>query len=392
MRYESLGNLVSITSGGTPSKNCPDYWCGNTPWISAKEMTSDIVFESTLHISSEAVKFSNIAPANSILLLTRGSGLFNEISLNWVTSEVAFNQDIKCLNCEDKLLLKYLYYYLKSTKDLQSILDVTGIGAGKFDTQRIKDIQIPIYDKSTLMKIISVCDSIYNKIYLNSKINANLLELLKIQFTRVLKLSNDSIRLGHIADIQTGPFGSQLHQEDYVKDGTPLVSVENLGEFHLNRKHLPGITPEDCIRLSRYLMKEGDIIFSRVGYVDRSSYVSKMEDGWMFSGSCLRIRNNNPDYSLYTYLFLNTNLSKETFKSIAVGATRPSINSSILSEFEIIVPPKSDVKQFNDYALKLESMMTINMIEIEKLTILRDYLLPKLMSGEINVSTLEIHN
>jgi len=392
MRYESLGNLVSITSGGTPSKNCPDYWCGNTPWISAKEMTSDIVFESTLHISSEAVKFSNIAPANSILLLTRGSGLFNEISLNWVTSEVAFNQDIKCLNCEDKLLLKYLYYYLKSTKDLQSILDVTGIGAGKFDTQRIKDIQIPIYDKSTLMKIISVCDSIYNKIYLNSKINANLLELLKIQFTRVLKLSNDSIRLGDIADIQTGPFGSQLHQEDYVKDGTPLVSVENLGEFHLNRKHLPGITPEDCIRLSRYLMKEGDIIFSRVGYVDRSSYVSKMEDGWMFSGSCLRIRNNNPDYSLYTYLFLNTNLSKETFKSIAVGATRPSINSSILSEFEIIVPPKSDVKQFNDYALKLESMMTINMIEIEKLTILRDYLLPKLMSGEINVSTLEIHN
>jgi len=174
MKYEPLGDLVSITSGGTPSKNCPNYWCGNIPWISAKEMTSDIVFESTLHISSEAVKFSNIAPANSILLLTRGSGLFNEISLNWVTSEVAFNQDIKCLNCEDKLLLKYLYYYLKSTKDLQSILDVTGIGAGKFDTQRIKDIQIPIYDKSTLMKIISVCDSIYNKIYLNSKINANL--------------------------------------------------------------------------------------------------------------------------------------------------------------------------------------------------------------------------
>jgi len=377
-----LGEYAEITMGQSPESTHYSSNPEDVPFLQGNR-----TFGSKYpHFDTYTSKVTKLAVKNSVLLSVRAP----VGDVNIAPNDVCLGRGVSGLTSID-VTNEFLYYLLRN---LTPVLNQNENGStfGSINKSDLESLPILLPDITTRNKIATILSTIDSKIEINREINANLLELLKIQFTRVLKLSNDSIRLGDIADIQTGPFGSQLHQEDYVKDGTPLVSVENLGEFHLNRKHLPGITPEDCIRLSRYLMKEGDIIFSRVGYVDRSSYVSKMEDGWMFSGSCLRIRNNNPDYSLYTYLFLNTNLSKETFKSIAVGATRPSINSSILSEFEIIVPPKSDVKQFNDYALKLESMMTINMIEIEKLTILRDYLLPKLMSGEINVSTLEIHN
>ena len=78
--------------------------------------------------------------------------------------------------------------------------------------------------------------------------------------------------LRELADIQTGPFGSQLHKEDYVEIGTPIVTVEHLGKRVFSEQNLPLVSEADKQRLSKYLLAEGDIVFSRVGSVDRCSY------------------------------------------------------------------------------------------------------------------------
>ena len=91
------------------------------------------------------------------------------------------------------------------------------------------------------------------------------------------------VRLGEIANVQTGPFGSQLHKEDYVKKGTPIVTVEHLGNKKFNTDNLPCVTDADRERLSKYIAYEGDVVFSRVGSVDRCSYVDKSTNGWLFS-------------------------------------------------------------------------------------------------------------
>lgn len=88
--------------------------------------------------------------------------------------------------------------------------------------------------------------------------------------------------LRDIADIQTGPFGSQLHKEDYVENGTPIVTVEHLGNRIFTEQNLPKVSDEDKARLKKYVLMEGDIVFSRVGSVDRCSYVDKFHAGWMF--------------------------------------------------------------------------------------------------------------
>ena len=144
--------------------------------------------------------------------------------------------------------------------------------------------------------------------------------------------------LRNIADIQTGPFGSQLHKEDYVEVGTPIVTVEHLGNRVFTEQNLPKVSDEDETRLSKYVLKEGDIVFSRVGSVDRCSYVDAAHDGWMFSGRCLRVRPNTEIVPLYLYYFFCLEDTKQFVRNIAVGATMPSINTKLLGEVEVAYP------------------------------------------------------
>ena len=159
-------------------------------------------------------------------------------------------------------------------------------------------------------------------------------------------------KLRDVADIQTGPFGSQLHKEDYVKVGTPIVTVEHLGNRLFTQQNLPRVSEFDKKRLQKYLLEEGDIVFSRVGSVDRCSYVDKEHVGWLFSGRCLRIRPSLSLEPLYLYYFLSLEATKKFIKSIAVGATMPSINTKILGEVEIPLP-SIDVQKSISYQLSL---------------------------------------
>ena len=152
-------------------------------------------------------------------------------------------------------------------------------------------------------------------------------------------------QLKTIADIQTGPFGSQLHKEDYVETGTHIVTVEHLGNRVFTEQNLPRVSDSDKARLIKYTLSTGDIVFSRVGSVDRCSYVDKSHDGWMFSGRCLRVRPTELVDSLYLYYYFCLEETKQFVRNIAVGATMPSINTKLLGEVEIALPDLNNQKR-----------------------------------------------
>ena len=99
-------------------------------------------------------------------------------------------------------------------------------------------------------------------------------------------------QLGEIADIQTGPFGSQLHNEDYVLNGTPIVTVEHLGSRKFTTQNLPMVSDSDRERLSKNALIKGDMVFCPVGSVDRWSFITEHVDGWLVSLRSLRFRSN----------------------------------------------------------------------------------------------------
>jgi len=147
-------------------------------------------------------------------------------------------------------------------------------------------------------------------------------------------------KLGEVAEVQTGPFGSQLHMRDYKSVGTPIVTVEHIGDNRILHSNLPLVGEEDRTRLNKYSLKTGDIVFSRVGSVDRCAFVHETENGWMFSGRLLRVRSHleKVDPCFLSFYFSQESF-KETIRMIAVGATMPSINTSILSEVDVFLPP-----------------------------------------------------
>ena len=175
---QRLGDIVKITSGGTPSKKNVDYWGGDIPWISAKNMKDEFLADSSIHITKEGLNHgSRLAPEGSLLLLVRGSGLFNDIPICYVERDVAFNQDVKCIESiePEKIPNKYIFYWLKSQKyALSQSVGVTTIGAGKFDTDYILNMEIPIPSIEVIEKLVRFFDAITQKIRCNTKINDNL--------------------------------------------------------------------------------------------------------------------------------------------------------------------------------------------------------------------------
>ena len=170
----------------------------------------------------------------------------------------------------------------------------------------------------------------------------------------------EKILLGSIADIQTGPFGSQLHKEDYVQDGTPIVTVEHLGNRVFTEQNLPMVSNADKERLNKYVLSEGDIVFSRVGSVDRCSYVDSNHSGWMFSGRCLRVRPYNAIYPLYLYYFFCMESTKRFVRNIAVGATMPSINTKLMGEIEVSVPSIDTQKRIAAILSAIDDKIELN--------------------------------
>lgn len=180
--------------------------------------------------------------------------------------------------------------------------------------------------------------------------------------------------VGDFASVQTGPFGSQLHNEDYVESGTPIITVEHMDGKYIAHRNLPLVSQNDVDRLRKYDLHTGDIVFSRVGSVDRAVMVSQHEDGWLFSGRCLRVRPYDPNTGSYFLWWFNQPVIRQLVTASAVGATMPSINTSILNSIRIVFPQKDIVTQFCKMADGLIEIIATNLEEIRKLNDAREYI------------------
>jgi type I restriction enzyme S subunit len=148
-------------------------------------------------------------------------------------------------------------------------------------------------------------------------------------------------KLGEVADIQTGPFGSQLHASDYIDDGIPSIMPTNIGNFlKINSEGIVCIRPSDATRLHRYIVSEGDVVYSRRGDVEKCAFISAKEDGWLCGTGCLRIRfDKEKTNSRYCAYYMSTEEIKGWVSGNAVGTTMPNLNSSILENLPFILPP-----------------------------------------------------
>ena len=149
-----------------------------------------------------------------------------------------------------------------------------------------------------------------------------------------------TVKLADVSDnIQTGPFGSQLHQSDYSEEGIPVVMPKDLINGKISEASIARVDQIHVQRLFRHKIEEGDILYSRRGDVGRCAFAGKKEAGWLCGTGCLRVsidrKKANPQFVFYQ-------LQKpETVGWVvkhAVGATMLNLNTSILSEVPLEIP------------------------------------------------------
>ena len=162
-------------------------------------------------------------------------------------------------------------------------------------------------------------------------------------------------------NVQTGPFGSQLHASDYVADGIPSIMPQNIGDNRLVEDEIARIAPQDAMRLSRYRVRKGDIVYSRRCDVERRALIREREDGWLCGTGCLRVRlgekGANPTY---TYYYLGHPAVREWIVRHAHGATMPNLNTSILSALPFVLPPPIEQRAIAGVLCALDDKIELN--------------------------------
>lgn len=169
-------------------------------------------------------------------------------------------------------------------------------------------------------------------------------------------------------NIQTGPFGSQLHQSDYSIEGTPVVMPKDLVNGHISEATIARISDAHIERLSRHKIEIGDILYSRRGDVGRCAFATEKEAGWLCGTGCLRVSTDvskaNPKFVFYQLQKPDTIGWVEKH---AVGATMLNLNTAILSRVPIEIPSLNTQNRIVDILSAYDNLIENNQKQIKLL-------------------------
>ena len=427
---KTLGEITEWFSGGTPSKENKSYWNGDIPWISAKTLKGTRVSDSELKITQEGLdNGSRLAQKDDLLLLVRGSGLFNSIPISIVEKPVSFNQDIKAIRVKkeyDYISPWFLLYWLHgNNRILNGIMEETGIGAGKFDLNLLKDLIIELPSKKEIKEITQTFKSIDDKIVLLRQQNQDLEELAQILFKRWFvefefpnekgepykssggKMIESELgeipegwRVGFLNELIADSIGGDYGKEELLDDFTEETTCLRGTDLPDMKTGLPLKAPVRYIKaskLNKCKLESGDLVIEISGGTEgqstgRAIYInddilSHFDRPMTCVNFCRILRPQEKGYSYFTYLFIDHLYRHQVFFNLENGSTgiKNLDLKTLLNDYQIQLP-------INDLIFRFDSVINKNFVkiqqnnkEIQTLTQLRDTLLPKLMSGELRV-------
>ena len=333
---KKLGDITTWSSGGTPPKDNFEYWNGSIPWISASSMRGLIYSTSDKKITEKGLKNgSRLAKKGSLLLLVRGSMLFNKIPIGIAGIDVAFNQDLKSITVNESSTSQYLlYWFISKEPKLLDKVTGTGIGAGKLDLTDLKDLNIVLPNLSEQTKIANFLTAIDEKINLLKEKATALAEYKK---GMMQKIFNQELRfkdefgkdfedweeksLGEICEINKG---NQLNKDD-------------LTDFDIYPSISGGIEPSGYTDKSN--REENTIIISEGG--NSCGFVNYIKTKFWCGGHCYSIDIMENIYLNTDFLFQLLKFNQTKIMALRVGSGLPNIQKKDLKKFNLFFTSNS---------------------------------------------------
>lgn len=393
-----LSDLVDVIGGGTPKTTEESYWNGSIPWLSVKDFCGDkkYVYNTEKSITVEGLNNSSTKLLHKDNIIISARGTVGELAM--IPYDMAFNQSCFGLIPKGNNDPHFVYYLLKDK--VRSLKSQTQ--GSVFDTitkATFDRIECADYSEEDQRRIASILSSLDRKIELNNKINADLEEMAQAIFKNWF-VDFEPFKDGKFVDSELGK----------IPEGWKVGCLGDMGAV------VCGKTPSKSN--SNYY--GGDIPFIKIPDMHGNVFVENSEDRLTEEGSLSQIKKLIPPYSLMVsciatvglvsintkpshtnqqintviphnksalfYLYQHIKNNEEFLKNMGRGGTTTlNVNTKSFSNIRLLIPSEIALEQFHGIVEGLFKKIEQNLHESRTLSLLRDTLLPRLMSGELEV-------
>lgn len=389
-----LGDVCTrVCSGGTPKSTNLSYYGGEIPWLNTKEIDFNRIYSTEKTITDSGLNNSSakwIVP-NTITVAMYGAtaGKSCIVKVPMTTNQACCN-----LAINDKVAdYEFVYYSLKN--DYTTLASLANGGAQQnLNAQIIKDYVLKMPSLADQRRIASILSSLDRKIELNNKINANLEEMAQAIFKNwfvdfepfkdgkfvdsELGMIPEGWKVGTLGDI-TKNKSAKVKERNDVKVLSPVTT----GELVLSEEYFTKQVFSSSIAKYK-IVNKGDFAYNparvNIGSLGRNEFDF---DGCV--SPVYVVFSVLDGYENYFDLFRKTDFFKDSVASLAIGGVRQSLSYDDLSLIETIIPSENVVEKFNNLYNQMKKTIKANKLENSRLSLLRDTLLPRLMSGELEV-------
>lgn len=388
-----ISDIGTVVGGATPSTKKPEnYENGIIAWITPKDLstfTGRYIQRGERNITEVGLKScsTQLLPKDTVLFSSRAPIGYVAIAAN----EVCTNQGFKSVVPNENTDPLFLYYLLKYNKD-----KIEGMGSGttfkEVSGNTMKNIVVSVpTDKKVQKRISSMLGSIDDKIEENERINNNLLEqVLTLYRNRFVDTVNDERRIcraDEYFDISIGKTPPRKEPQWFSTNPQDVtwVSISDMGTCGLYiSSSSEQLTREAVDRHNVKVVPDNTVLLSFKLTVGRIA----ITNGEMTTNEAIaHFKTDKKEINEYLYCYLKC-FNYQTMGSTSSIAT--AVNSKIIKGMPFVVPTDNELKEFHDLAAPMFANIKANQIETDNLVALRDTLLPKLMSGELDVSDIDL--
>ena len=321
-------------------------------------------------------------------------------SVNICNQDSIIGRGLSAIRSFENISSEYIYYFLKSNeKRIASLGTGSTFNAITQSTLKQVEILIPTQNNQPFLNDqirIATLLSRIEALIVTRKENLILLdEFLKSTF---LEMFGDPVRnekewdkksINSFANVRIGPFGSLLHAKDYVVDGIPLINPSHIVNGKIKPDFRMSLTEKKYQELNKYHLKKNDVVVARRGEIGRCAIVLKDENLFCGTGSMfIRINNNYSPLFLQFQIF-NTTL-RNYLESKAKGVTMKNLNSKVLGNLKVLVPPNELMNNFIEVTHKTESIKSRYQQNLSNLENLYGAVSQKAFKGELDLSQIPL--
>ena len=393
MKYKLEEVCNQIYSGGTPSTSHKEYWNGDLPWMSSGETSQRFVYTTEKFITEEGVRKSStkFAKKASTVMASAGQG-HTRGQVSFLMNDMYVNQSVLVFDPNEAIVNPlYLYYNLDGRyEELRQLSDGTST-RGSLSGRIVKGMEIELPELEVQNKVVDILYSIDKKMEINIQINRNLLEQAQAYFNELFivkaLLEWEEGTLSDVGTIVAGGTPSKAQEEYYTEKGIAWITPKDLSvdkSVFISHGECD-ITELGLQKSSATMMPAGTVLFSSrapIGYIAIAANEVSTNQGFKSV-----VPNKNVG-TAYIYFLLKQLLP--TIENMASGSTFKEISGAAMKIVPTIIPDDETLKKFADFSNPIMMQIQNNELETKRLIELRDSLLPKLMSGELDVSNITI--